>query len=114
VVTSVNCKNHTTPHSRVLLEKLIIIQQLEYFSEIYRPRMFITAFTRAHQFLFSEGNSVHTLPSYFLMIHFNITLPYALRYDNHKIQIKQTLRTKFTGDYFNVKAGGIYSNRCNF
>jgi hypothetical protein len=49
-------------------------------------------------FLFSEHYSFHAFPSYFLKIHFNITLPSAPRYDNHKTQIKDTLRTKFIGD----------------
>ena len=51
VIISVYSNNHTTPCSRVLLEKLIILQQLDSFSQIYRPWMFITVFTRAHLIL---------------------------------------------------------------
>ena len=78
--TTTTTTTTTTPCSRGLPEKLTGPQLLKKFTEFYRFRNFIIAFTRAPTCPYSEPDlSSPCTPSHSSKIHFNIILPSAPR-----------------------------------
>ena len=70
ITTYLMSSNHPTPYSRVFLEKLMVPQLVKKFPTLCETRKrFITVFTRAHHI---QMNPVHTIPTSFSKIHFNI------------------------------------------
>jgi hypothetical protein len=72
-----------TSCSRVLHEKLKFVQITNKFPAFYGTRRFITFYcvhtSPALALTLSQMNSVHTIPSDFFMIHFNIIISYMPR-----------------------------------
>jgi len=66
-----------TPWNRDFIEKLTVTQPVKTLTEFYATRRFVTAFTTARKRVptLRKINQVHTLPSYFLKIHFNFLAP---------------------------------------
>jgi hypothetical protein len=69
-----------TPCSRVLLEKLIVLQLVKKFPAFYGTRRFITAFTSTRHLSLSWASSIQSMPptpnpSRLLKIHLRLGLP---------------------------------------